>query len=240
MIEKQIWLAYLMKCEMSYRTRNGTIACRALKALDINDIYQRSEFVAEHEARAAYLLGLFMLSYPGLVPDTEWFQQLMFMLIHDHGEFELGDQLDDGTMPHDEVRKTEEETMQKLAKLYPDDFQNRIMKMYREFETYSGEQMLAKAIDKAEAVLFQVFLYKHGLSGDVRKKEYPSERDLRFGRLLGTYCSADIWCLHARVAIKHMPAEIITPVESLLNVAFMDTYNRIPECMMLDTAEIEL
>lgn len=238
---KQIWRAYTYKCEMSFKTRNGTIACGVVPPLKLTDVYARPEFVAEHEGRSAFLLSVAYEWYPNLADDREKLATVQFMLMHDGGERKGGDKLDDGSRSHEEARTLEEATMRELFSCFPEERQFELNRRYRDFEDYADEMSFAKAMDKAEAVLWQIFLYKQGHVGYVTWKNPPSGRDLRFGKILGTYRAIDIWCLHYRVATKHCPWQSGTwLVNDVLRAAFLDVMGEIPYCMTIDVTDIPL
>lgn len=253
-ISDAIWDAYNMKCETSFIFRNGTLVCKVTEPLELEYIYKKPEFVAEHEGRSAFLFALIAMYYgeslslssrPGSVDYEELFWYLTFLLCHDVGEINGGDTLDDGSNDHSEAQVGEDRVMKKLFSYFPGGVRRRMTQIRKGFEGYVGERgtQLAKAVDKAEAIAFMLYLKGKGVSGDIKLKNPPSKRDIRFAEILGTSQAIDVWCLHYRIATKHMPRTIREPVDNFLAAGFRDAYcdsPKLPLCMRIDVSNIEL
>ena len=123
---------------------------------------------------------------------------------------------------------------------FPDWCQSDLIAQYEEFENYSGAMAFPKAVDKAEAVLWQIYLYKHGRVGYVSWKKSPSGRDLRFGKILGTYRAMDVWCLHYRIVTRDLPDDERELLDNILAAAFTDVCGKLPLCMTIDVSDIPL
>ena len=170
-IGEKIWKAYKLKCETSYKCRNGYIELKATEPLPFHDAYKKPEMIAEHEGRAAFLYGMYKLYYGNVFGQEQTVEQekadhvadilrMIFMLCHDVGEIKHGDIPDDGTEAHEVYRADEAEVMHELFSYFPEDLQGLLRSWYPCFEDYAGgkEIMLMKAIDKAEAVAFLAFV----------------------------------------------------------------------------------
>jgi len=180
------------------------------------------------------------------------------VMTHDVGETVLGDQLDDGSGEHENSRDKELDYMRYFFSYYPEFLSKDLETQFDIFEKYGktddlalqqdlwdsdvaiDEIAFAKAVDKAEAVAFQLFLYTKGSKGDIAHKNPPSKRDSRFARILGTARSPDIYALGYRVATKHLDKELLRPIDSFLKVAFEFTFDKVPDCMTIDVSDIEL
>lgn len=237
---QEIWRGYSYKCDMSYKTRNGTIACGVVDRLELVDPYSRPEFVAEHEGRSAYLLSLLYSWNPVIADEHQQLENLQFMLMHDGGERIGGDALDDGSGERKAAQALEKRTMYELFECYPEARRPRLMDQYKKFESYSSNMAFPKAVDKIEAVLWQIYLYKHGRVGYVSWKRPPSGRDLRFGKILGTYRAMDVWCLHYRVVTWNLPEDERELLDNVLKTAFRDACGKLPYCMTINVADIPL
>ena len=246
---KNIWHCYYTYCESSYCVRGGTIACGVLPKLQNHDgvIYDKKpEFVSEHMGRSAFLLGQILMNYPELAKPETWFSQMMFLLCHDAGEWKNGDILDDGSMGDNvallEARNEETEILDEMFCLFPDRYSMQMCAMLPKFEGYTGTyELLDKMVEKADAILFQLFLRTKGIAGDVKlKKPEPSERDLRLAEILGCSRSIDVWTLHYRIMTKNAPKEYQEPLLKILKAAFLDAYRDIPKCMKIDVSDLEL
>lgn len=241
---EKCWRAYKLKCETSFKTRNGTIACKALPRPKHTG-YKKPEYISEHEGRTASLFGL-LYSYEyhsTAVPinRVDAFSVMLMLLCHDIGEIYTGDALDDGTAPHDRNRKIEQAVLEELYSYFPNSEQ--MLGIQNDFEDYSGEKIVqyAKMVDKAEAVAFQLFLKTKGIAGDVAKKSPPSQRDLRFAKILGTSAAIDVWTLHYRIATKNIQPDNFTyRLNEFLKAGFIDAYGHIPKCLTIDVANLEL
>ena len=238
---KHSWEAYKMYCEASYQTRNGTLACGVVESLELDDPYARPEFVSEHMGRTAFLLGTILMWNPYLARRESWAAMLMLALIHDVGEAELGDQLDDGSESHLKSRATEVRVMSKLFANLPKKYQALMRRYWCEFEEYSGmEPSIVKMVDKADAILWQLFLKTKGREGDVRRKHNISDRDMQLAKIIGSYKSTEVWCLHYRIMERKIDSSKVAPITRVLEAAFLDVYGKLPECMTIDVSEIEL
>ena len=246
---KNIWRAYMMQCETGYIERGGTIACGVVRSLNLprEDMYGlKPEFVSEHQGRSAWLLGMLLMYNPELFDQSIWFDMVMFENSHDIGEIRHGDILDDGTILDNEIllgmREDEDETADEFFCYYPNYWSTEMLTMRPKFEEYQGSpELFMKMTEKLDAILFQLFLFTKGTSGDVRaKKPEPSRRDLRFAKIVGTTRALDVWTLHFRVATKHAPEEYLRPLLKLLEAAFKDTFRYVPVCMTVDVSDIPL
>ncbi len=237
-----IWRAYVHKAEMSYKTRNGTIACGVTSELDLSDAYSRPEFIAEHEGRSAFLFGMITSWQPYLMSPEMRADRMLFLLMHDAGELVGGDRLDDGSSEHsnEDLSQLEKEAMLEMLFCFPSWEHRRMTSIYDKFEEYRDSEVFIKAIDKVEAVLWQLFLHMHGHTGYVTNKKCPSGRDLRFGEILGTYRAIDVWCLHYRVALKDVKYRSVQLVDDVLKAAFMAVFGELPYCMTIDVTDISL
>lgn len=246
---KSIWRNYYTYCESSYCVRGGTVACKVLPEFEVHDGFpydKKPEFVSEHMGRSAFLLGQILMNYPDLTDPSTWFTQLMFVLCHDAGEYKFGDILDDGSMNGnaflEEAKQEEIEVLDEMFCNFPERYGMEMCNMLPLFENYAGKMtLLDKMVEKLDAILFQLFLYSKGVSGDVKRKEpEPSERDLRFAEILGCSRAIDVWTLHYRVSTKDAPREYREPLKKVLKVAFQDVYRDIPLCMTIDVKNIAL
>lgn len=228
----EIWQAYKEYCETSYVMRNGTIACDVLKPWATDYTYLRAECVAEHQGRAAYLLGLVLMYFPHISSKNAWFYEIMHMLSHDVGEVQYGDVLDDGSEEHEISREKEMTALDEHYDHYPEGYKDVFRALHRNFEGMStSTETFDKLVDKAEAVLFVIFLLSKGTEGDVRMKSpRPSEQDLKYGGILGTYRTADVWCLHFRDIAKDVSSMLVSPLFEVIKQAFLDVDGRIPLC----------
>ena len=166
---------------------------------------------------------------------------MIFMLLHDTPEIKRGDQLDDGSSSHEESRPIELEEVHKIAGDLPLGNRDLYLLHSSDFEDYTGIGVDTKLADKMDAVLYQLFIYqKYGRIGDVRKKNPPSERDLRFAKILKTYSAPDVWTLHYRVVTKHMPSSATMLQDAVMREAFLRSYHTVPKCMTMDVTNIEL
>lgn len=240
------WKAYKMKCETSFVTRNGIIACGVVKEPNVENLYEKPEFVSEHEGRSAFLYALLIAwckenNGPDCLRKIES-SDMFLLLCHDIGEILNGDALDDGSSPHDESRHDETKLFSEFCDYLPIGLDLSIRHRYGCFENYNGSLLtkFCKVVDKAEAIAFQLFLATKGFTGDIMKKEHPSGRDLRFGRLIGCNKSIDVWTLHFRVVTKGIEEELLEPVTAFLNAGFLDAYGSIPTCMTIDVEDIPL
>ena len=263
------WEAYCMKCETSFLVRQGFVACGLTNDVDIEDIYRKPEFVSEHEGRAAFLYCLISVwqYFEDLVePHGGYYTTLskndkeditlkmrhssidpmlvFYLLIHDVGEIYDGDKLDDGSAPHEEVLEDECAVMDQFFHLLPIPLFHSASGLHRMFEEYDdsrgGLAAFIKAVDKVEAIAFQLFLQKHDHFGNIMYKKPPSERDQYYAEFLDTNLSADIYTLHYRYNFKHINPEIIRPVNNFLEAAFRDVYGQIPDCMKVDPSRLKM
>lgn len=243
-----IWSTYYTYCESSFCPRGGTVACKVLPPFKVRDNFPyncKPEFVSEHMGRSAYLLGLFLMSYPDLTDSDTWFLQVMFELAHDAGEYKNGDMLDDDSISPEGLAAIKEEEIHILEEMflnYPGNYGMQMIDMLPKFEGYTGGfPLFDKMVEKLDAILFQIFLYSKGIPGDIRWKEpKPSKRDLRFAKIIGSYRVCDVWAFHFRVATKHAPLEYQKPLRKVLEVAFKSIYGTIPPCMTIDVTDVPL
>ena len=177
----------------------------------------------------------------------------LFLQIHDVCERILGDKLDDGSSTHANAKEIEKAVMEEHFSHYPPPVADTLRAFYPIFESYGKEgdageygnlfvqeACFAKAVDKADAVGWQLFLATKGRIGDILFKKPPSERDLRFAGILGTNRAVDIYALGLRVATKHLSRELLYPVNCFLKAGFKDAFQEVPECMTIDVTDIEL
>ena len=247
---KNVWHAYATYCETGYIERGGTIACKVVSSMGLlrEDMYSmKPEFVSEHQGRSAFLLGLLLMHYPELFEKkVDWFGMMMFELCHDIGEVRHGDILDDGSALDNStllgMRDDEDEFMDEFLLYLPSHYGIEMQDIRPRFEAYEGKRPLfLKMVEKLDAILFQMFLYTKGVSGDVKaKKPEPSRRDLRFAKIIENSRAIDVWTLHLRVAVKHAPEELKEPLRKVLTAAFKDTYRYVPKCMTVDVTDIPL
>lgn len=266
---KLAWQAYKMKCETSFLVRQGLVACGLVQDIDFENIYRKPEFVSEHEGRAAYLYCVIMLwqSFNDLIEpfggdyktmpkdDKERVEHrlhfssvdpalVFFLLAHDIGEIRCGDTLDDGSIMHELTRSEEAMTMDELFNRLPPSLLSYFRELRLAFEGYDADSNVnaafIKAVEKAEAIAFQLFLHEKGFDGDITLKKPPSERDLLYAEVLGTNTAADVWALHYRVAVKDIDPDILRPVTTFLQTAFLESYNCLPECMTIDISTLNV
>lgn len=246
---KRIWENYYTYCGTSFIERGGTIACKVLPSLRSSDNFpfdKKPEFVSEHQGRSAFLLGQILMNYPELTDPSTWFLQMMFVLCHDVGEIKHGDLLDDGSMMDNdylqELRHDEEELLDDFFCNFPERYGIQMAEIAPLFEAYAGGYpLLDKMVEKLDAILFQIFLYTKGVTGDVRRKQpQPSGRDLRFAKIIGTSRAIDVWAFHFRVATKDAPHDYKKPLTKLLEVAFISIYGCLPKCMTIDVTDVPL
>lgn len=252
---ENIWAAYKMKCETSFIQRSGTIVCGATQQIDIDDIYQKAEFVSEHEGRVAFLYALIMMYHkqPFTVRSSsvsESLRHVFWLLSHDIGEIASGDQPDDGTFGHSDARAKEDRIFNEFFDYLPGEDRSWFERTHDTFESYGGtvETQFDKALDKVEAILYLLFLREKGIEGDVMKKNPPSRQDAKLAKLLGTSNTIDVWCLHMRIKIKQMNPKIIDVLDGLLVAAFSDIYraeiiangDKLPKCLTMDVTNLRL
>lgn len=267
------WEAYCMECLTSFLVRRGLVACGLTNDANFEEIYRKPEFVSEHQGRSTNLY--FLISswyyyekflepygcYEALSRDDKdrimlklrnesidpWIA--FYLSSHDIGEIRSGDALDDGTPEHEESRLIEYEVMSDYFSLLPPPMSKPAFVFREGFENYDDSvtnlPLLAKAIDKVEAISFQLFLYTKGFVGDIMNKEPPSERDLRYAEILGTTRAADVWTMHYRVLFKNISPGTIEPANLFLETAFRNAYcdlledRQLPKCLTVDVTNID-
>ena len=177
----------------------------------------------------------------------------LFLQIHDICERELGDTLEDGSNNHQEAKELEPVIMEEHFSHYPSPVADKLQAFYPLFESYgkegdadkfgellAREACFAKAVDKADAIGYQLFLATKGRFGDILLKQPPSGRDLRFAKILNTQRAVDIYTLALRVASKHFDHKLLHPITSFLKTGFKDALQEVPLCMTIDVTNIEL
>jgi 5'-deoxynucleotidase YfbR-like HD superfamily hydrolase len=246
---KSIVEKYFIYCESSFNQRNGTVACDVLPPLCLHEEYPyqaKPETTAEHMGRAAFLAGCFMMYYPDVIAEEKRFDYLMQVLTHDTGEYKNGDVLDDGSVLSDTLaRAAKDEEMEIMDEFYsdlPGKHGMRLVEITNDFESYRGEALFFKLIEKLDAVLFQIFLYTKGVSGDIRRKQpHPSKRDLRYAKIIDSTRAIDVWAFHLRLLARDFATEEYwKPVRKVLETAFCSVYGYLPSCMTVDVAGIPL
>ncbi|MBR5621031.1 HD domain-containing protein [Candidatus Saccharibacteria bacterium] len=235
--------------------RSGLMVCGATTPITIEDIYHKPEFVAEHEGRVAFLYALIMMYHKQPFTTrggsaSESLRHVFWLLSHDIGEMASGDQPDDGTKGHSEARPEEDKIFNEFFDYLPGEYRNWFERTHDDFESYGGtvETQFDKALDKVESILYLLFLKEKGVEGDTNKKNPPSKQDQKLAKLLGTSKTIDVWCLHYRIAIKHLNPRIIDVLDELLVAAFSDIYrteilengDKLPKCLTMDVTNLRL
>ena len=245
---KSIVDKYFIYCESSFTQRNGTVVCGVLPSLTLHEQFPyqaKPETTAEHMGRAALLAGYFMMYYPDLIAEEKRFDYLMQILTHDVSEYKNGDILDDGSLLRCALaRSARDEEMEIMDEYYcdlPGKHGIRMVEIMNDFENYKGEAVFFKLIEKLDAVLFQIFLYTKGVSGDVRRKTPPSKRDLRYAKIIDSTRAVEVWAFHLRLLARdYAPEKYWKPVRKVLEAAFRSVYGYLPSCMTVDTADVPL
>lgn len=195
--------------------------------------WRRSESILEHQAKVAWLASAFMSNFPSyfggekfyIVPFDIWLR-ITEGLIHDSGESEIGDILDDGNPEHGAKDKAELAAFEKILVAYSPTAQQEILKLFKAFQDKSTHEAMALvALDKAEAVLTNFLLEIHGIHGKISAKPHPTEQDLYYAKLAGSDAAADVWYMHMLGrTTKDFPPDIMRPVNTLIGVASYDVH----------------
>lgn len=217
----KIWISYRMFKREAEVVRSGYYLCGIYPEPTEESAKRRSESDLEHSAGLAHLVSDMAVWCPGLFPNP--FLATKVAMAHDIGEIYIGDIADDGNRDHDVKDAEELEVFLEYVLNQPENIQDEILSYYEEFQTRSTPRGIVMYIaDKLEAVL-QLLNYEfQGKYGDVRLKEPPSERDLKFAEIIGTSNSTDVWAYHFKTLIDDYPSEMTLPFICVLDSAVND------------------
>lgn len=235
----KIWMSYRMFKKEAEVTRAGYYLCKVYPDPDgiwgrldsagkltdqdyarLGDL--RSESDLEHSAGMSRLVTDMAAWFPELFPNPTCAAKLA--QLHDIGEIYIGDIADDGSPEH--AQKEDLEQIAFLEWLYnqPEEIWEDTYQYYLEFQDKSTKRGQTLYIaDKLEAILQLLNYELRGIYGDVRLKEPPSERDLEFGKTIGTYNATDVWAYHFKTnVVDQYSPDITLPFLCVLDSAVTD------------------
>lgn len=286
--------AYNLKAEDGYTERIGVLECQNVRpfltkedmkdkknrkkaqkkpgkpvATDLEDKYERSEFVDEHEGRTAWLhskIRLWMIYLPWVgyhrhhnehsvawgFTDADWFlmecqkslaslaMEQAFLLEHDTGEIKNGDVPADGRPEYAEHIAAETEVMEEVFAADPPELVPMFRTMRQNFESFRADGGAMKVCDKVEALMFLLFLESKGHIGHTILRPHPSDGDLKACEILGTDVNTDVWCLRFRIQTKSLPEAVTGPYVDVLTAQFQKVRGEIPLCMTMDVRGVTI
>ena len=231
----KIWMSYRMFKREAEVTRAGYYLCHIYPSpgtvymcpnsggwdyVRLGDV--RSESDLEHSAGVSRLVSDMALWFPELFPNPLCAAKLA--QLHDIGEIYIGDIADDGNPAHAQKEDKEQEAFLEWLYTQPEKVWEETYRYYIEFQDKSTPRGQAIYIaDKLEAILQLLNYELQGMYGDVRSKEPPSERDLKFGETIGTYNATDVWACHFKTIVyDQFDPEITLPFLCVLDSAVTD------------------
>lgn len=218
----RIWMSYRMIKQEANIARAGYYLCQVYPEPTEEDFFTRFESDLEHSCGMTRLVSDMAEWFPELFPDTE--SAIRLAQTHDVGEIYIGDIADDGSPAHAQKEDAEQVTFLEWLYTQPKHVWEDTFQYYLEFQDKSTPRGQALyAADKLEAILQLLNYEMHGLYGDVRLKNPPSERDLKFGAKIGTYNATDVWACHFKnIVVDRFDPEITLPFVCVLDSAVTD------------------
>ncbi len=95
-----------------------------------------------------------------------------------------------------------------------------MFKSFQKKDSYPAKALFA--LDKLEAVLTNLLLEKNGIYGDIKKKDNPTKRDLKYAGIASSNLAADVWGVQMLKRFEDFPPTITKPIYELLKIASRD------------------
>lgn len=236
---KKIWEGYRLYSATAYVIRKGFELVGLSEVGEIenvkNTFLKRGESVLEHQAKTAWLCGVFASNFVDFFDGNDmsladfWYLTTV-LLCHDVGEVAIGDIPDDGGAARIDKDVTELKVLLGFTEAYDNVDSCILLDIFRSFQvkdTKYGEALYA--LDKLEAVMTLLLLERNGHTSVNLEKKYLTEADRYYMELTGTNCAADCWAAHLVVNTKGFSDVVTRPVLTLLETAMIDVRGGLPE-----------